>query len=55
MICAGMSTREISGALFLAEDTVYGHVKHMMRKLGVRSRAEAVSVAGVLRQIADGA
>ena len=55
MICAGMSTREISAALFVAEDTVYGHVKHMMRKLGVRSRAEAVSVAGVLRQIADGA
>ena len=55
MICAGMSTREISAALFVAEDTVYGHVKHMMRKLGVKSRAEAVSVAGTLRQIADGA
>jgi DNA-binding NarL/FixJ family response regulator len=55
MICAGMSTREISSALFVAEDTVYGHVKHMMRKLGVKSRAEAVSVAGTLRQIADGA
>ena len=54
MICAGMSTREISSALFVAEDTVYGHVKHMMRKLGVKSRAEAVSVAGMLRQIVDG-
>ena len=55
MICAGMSTREIAGALVVAEDTVYGHVKHMMRKLGVKSRAEAVSVAGMLRQSADGA
>ena len=54
MYARGMSTREISGALFVAEDTVYGHVKHMMRKLGVKSRAEAVSVAGMLRQIVDG-
>jgi two-component system, NarL family, response regulator LiaR len=51
MICAGMSTREISHSLFLAEGTVYGHVKHMLRKLGVKSRAEAASAAGILRQI----
>ena len=55
MICDGMSMREISRSLFLAEDTVYGHVKHTLRKLGVNSRAEAVSAAGILREIVDGA
>lgn len=54
MICAGLSTREISGALLVAEDTVYGHVKHMLRKLGVKSRAEAVTAAGMLRRLTDG-
>jgi len=46
MICAGMSTREISTTLFVGRGHRYGHVKHMMRKLGVKSRAEAGQVAG---------
>jgi DNA-binding NarL/FixJ family response regulator len=50
MICCGMSTREIAGKLFLTHDTVYGHVKRLLRKLGVSSRAEAVRIAAVLRQ-----
>jgi len=49
LLCAGASTREIAGALHLTEETVYGHVKRMLRKLGVRSRAEAVSAAELLR------
>ncbi|MGA3362825.1 MAG: response regulator transcription factor [Solirubrobacteraceae bacterium] len=50
LICAGNSTREISGKLFLSEDTVYSHTKSILRKLGVHSRVEAVAVAGLLRQ-----
>jgi DNA-binding NarL/FixJ family response regulator len=49
LICAGASTREIAHALRLGEETVYGHVKRMLRKLGVRSRAEAVTAAELLR------
>jgi len=49
LICAGASTREIAQALHLNEETVYGHVKRMLRKLGVRSRAEAVTAAELLR------
>jgi DNA-binding CsgD family transcriptional regulator len=45
----------ISNSLFVAEETVYGHVKNMLRKLGVKSRAEALSAAGTLRQVVDGA
>jgi DNA-binding NarL/FixJ family response regulator len=50
LICAGETTREISGKLFLSEDTVYSHTKSILRKLGVHSRVEAIAVAGRLRQ-----
>jgi len=50
LICAGLSTREISSKLFLSEDTVYSHTKSILRKLGVHSRAEAVEAASRLRQ-----
>ena len=50
LICAGLSTRDISAKLFLSEDTVYSHTKSILRKLGVHSRAEAVQAAGRLRQ-----
>jgi len=51
LLCAGATTREIAAQLHLTEDTVYGHVKRMLRKLGVRSRAEAVSAAAALRSV----
>jgi DNA-binding NarL/FixJ family response regulator len=50
LICAGDTTREISGKLYLSEDTVYSHTKSILRKLGVHSRVEAIAVAGRLRQ-----
>ena len=49
LLCAGRSTREIAEALYLTDDTVYGHVKRILRKLGVKSRAEAVMAADALR------
>jgi NarL family two-component system response regulator LiaR len=51
----GATTSDIAGSLFLTEDTVYSHIKHIMRKLGVRSRSEAVDVAGRLVTLASAA
>jgi two-component system nitrate/nitrite response regulator NarL len=49
LICAGHTTREISGKLFLAEDTIYSHAKRILRKLGVHSRSDAIAIAAQLR------
>lgn len=49
LLCSGRCTQDIAAALHLADATVYGHVKRILRKLGVRTRAEAISVAGAIR------
>jgi DNA-binding NarL/FixJ family response regulator len=41
----GLRHREIARHLFISPKTVATHVEHILRKLGVRSSAEAVSVA----------
>lgn len=43
------STEEMAQELFLATETVRSHVKNIMRKLGVRSREDAVAAAQRLR------
>jgi DNA-binding CsgD family transcriptional regulator len=43
LITRGLSNRAIAGSLMLREGTVKYHVKNILRKLGSRSRAEAVS------------
>jgi NarL family two-component system response regulator LiaR len=43
------TTEEIADALVLSQETVRTHVKSILRKLDVRSRAEAVAAAGRLR------
>lgn len=50
LMTAGASTAEISNQLVVALETVQSHVKHILRKLGVHSRAAAVAKADELRR-----
>lgn len=43
-VSLGLNNREIAKACFLAEKTVKNHLNRIFPKLGVRNRAEAVSV-----------
>lgn len=43
LVANGMSNREIARECFLAEKTVKNHLNRIFAKLGVRTRAEAVS------------
>ena len=44
LISDGLVTREIGNRLFLSEETVKSHVRHLLAKLQARSRAHAVAV-----------
>ncbi|MGW6129351.1 response regulator transcription factor [Cellulomonas sp. NPDC055163] len=44
LVALGRSNSEIASACFLSEKTVKNHINHIFAKLGVRTRAEAVSV-----------
>jgi DNA-binding NarL/FixJ family response regulator len=44
-VARGFSNRQIAGELFLSEHTVKFHVHNLLRKLGLRTRAEAICVA----------
>jgi LuxR family maltose regulon positive regulatory protein len=43
LIAGGLRNHEISEALFIADSTTKVHVRHILEKLGVRTRAEAVA------------
>jgi ATP/maltotriose-dependent transcriptional regulator MalT len=45
LVAAGMSNRQIGGALFLSPKTVSVHVSHILTKLGVAGRGEAAACA----------
>src|SRR3954471_6984388 len=44
LISDGLVNREIAQRLFLAEETVISHVRHLLAKLQAHSRAHAVAV-----------
>jgi len=44
-IAGGNRNRDIAERLFVAEETVKVHVKHIMEKLGAKDRTEAVAIA----------
>ena len=44
LISDGLVNREIGERLFLSEETVKSHVRHLLAKLQSRSRAHAVAV-----------
>jgi LuxR family maltose regulon positive regulatory protein len=43
LITRGLRNREIAKALYISESTTKVHVRHVLEKLGVRTRAEAAS------------
>jgi DNA-binding NarL/FixJ family response regulator len=52
LVVAGKRNREIGEQLYISEDTVKSHVKHIMSKLGARDRTHAVALAerrGIIR------
>ncbi len=44
-VAGGNRNSDIAAMLFISEDTVKGHVKHIMEKLGASDRTEAVTIA----------
>ena len=44
-VAGGSRNRDIAGRLFITEETVKVHVKHIMEKLGAKDRTEAVAIA----------
>jgi DNA-binding NarL/FixJ family response regulator len=51
-IAGGNRNSDIASLLFISEETVKGHVKHIMEKLGASDRTEAVAIGlrrGIIR------
>ena len=49
LLCQERSTDDIADALVLSVETVRSHIKSVLRKLGVRSRQDAIKAAARLR------
>jgi DNA-binding NarL/FixJ family response regulator len=51
-LAGGNRNRDIAELLFISEETVKVHVKHLMDKLGASDRTQAVAIAvrrGIIR------
>ena len=44
-IAGGNRNRDIAELLFISEETVKVHIKHIMEKLGAKDRTQAVAIA----------
>jgi LuxR family maltose regulon positive regulatory protein len=53
LLAGGLTNKEIADKLFLAETTVKVHVRHILRKLGVRTRTEAAVRAAMVASGTD--
>jgi DNA-binding NarL/FixJ family response regulator len=52
LVAKGCRNKEVATALFISEETVQGHMKHILSKLGVNDRTGAAIVAaqrGIIR------
>ncbi len=49
LMAKGLDTKEIAAELVLSENTVYTHIKHLLAKLDVHTRDEAVAVTNRMR------
>jgi DNA-binding NarL/FixJ family response regulator len=54
LVAKGLRNKEIGAALSISEDTVQGHMKHILSKLGVNDRTRATVVAAQVRHISVG-
>lgn len=52
LLIEGRTNKEIATALFISEVTVKVHVRHILQKLGVRTRTEA-AVLGATEQLPE--
>jgi DNA-binding NarL/FixJ family response regulator len=53
LLCLGQSTEMIARELVVTSETARSHIKNILRKLGVKSRAEAVAAAEKLRRASE--
>ena len=44
LVADGLANRQIGQALYVSEDTVKTHIRHVLSKLGATSRANAVAI-----------
>jgi DNA-binding NarL/FixJ family response regulator len=44
-VAAGNRNRDIADLLFIPEETVKVHLRHVMEKLGARDRTQAITIA----------